>query len=155
MPIINGVVEAKSNKFDKFSILVGDVWYSSKFDIPCNKGDAVEFDNGGEGKKWCQKLKVVSGGGGAVSSASSIRPAAPAATGFPVPMNTKDRSIVRQNALARGAEVACAAHEPGASAEDIAREAIRLARLFEDYTSGDADVREAKALTAATVDVAA
>jgi hypothetical protein len=110
MPIINGVVEAKSNKFDKFSILVG---------------------------------------------ASSIRPAAPAATGFPVPMNTKDRSIVRQNALARGAEVACAAHEPGASAEDIAREAIRLARLFEDYTSGDADVREAKALTAATVDVAA
>ena len=155
MPIINGVVEAKANKFDKFSILVGDIWYSSKFEIPCNKGDTVEFDNGGEGRKWCQKLKVVGAGSG-VSSATSSRPVAsmPAATGFPVPMNTKDRSIVRQNALARGVEVAVAGQDPGSSAEDLAREALRLARLFEDYTSGDGDVREAKKLMDATVEAA-
>ena len=69
MATVTGKVEAKSNKFGKFAILVNDTWYSSKFEIKAERGDEVEFDDGGS--KWCQKLKVISGGGGSSAPSAS------------------------------------------------------------------------------------
>jgi hypothetical protein len=45
--MIQGTVEAVSTKYDKFSVLVGGVWYGTKFHpspAPV-AGDTVRFDN--------------------------------------------------------------------------------------------------------------
>jgi hypothetical protein len=68
----SGTVEAVSNKFDKLSVLVNEVWFSTKQEfadewkyIP-EKGDLIQFDDGG--KKFLKKVTKlgsgeVSGGG--------------------------------------------------------------------------------------------
>lgn len=151
MATVQGVVGAMSNKFDKFSIVVDDVWYSSKFEIPCKAGDTVTFDNGD--KKWCRGLKVISAGSGGASPAPSggggyakSAPAAAYKPAFPIGIDTKDRSIVRQNSLAHATSLynACAGGMGPASEED-AMKIVELARIFEDYSSGDGDAADAKA----------
>jgi hypothetical protein len=158
MSEVTGVVQAMSNKFDKFSILLdNDVWYSSKFDISCNKGDTVLFEDGG--KKYCQRLKVVtegaggsthavtprastSGGGGGGTTAARI-------AGFPVPLDTKDRSIVRQNSLTHATAVVLKAYvenDTYAKPDDLARLVVETARIFEDYSCGDSDGEAARKL---------
>ena len=74
---VTGTVEAISTKYDKFSIMVNDIWYGTKqeyadnFKALPNRGDSVEFDNGG--KKFLSKLVIVG------ASASSGSPSSPAA----------------------------------------------------------------------------
>ena len=147
MAIVTGVVGAMSNKFDKFSIVVNDVWYSSKYEIACNRGDTVEFDDGD--KKYCQRLKVVGSGWGAAapSSGGSPTPRAAPAVGFPVGVNTKDRSIVRQNSLAHAARITAAELTSSGltfdGGEAAAKYVVDMARIFEDYSAGDSDAAEA------------
>ena len=152
MAQVSGVVGAMSNKFDKFSIVVDDVWYSSKFEIPCKAGDTVTFDNGD--KKWCRQLKVVSAGSGggapAPSGGGGYVKAAPAAAykpAFPIGIDTKDRSIVRQNSLAHATKLYTdgMAESLGKVTEEDAVAIVELARIFEDYSSGDGDAADAKA----------
>jgi len=140
--MINGVVEAKSNKYDKFSILVDDVWYSSKFEIKAEKGDVVEFDNGGAGKKWCSKLKVVSKGSGSPAAAvSSGTPAKSFSRGaFPVPQLDGSRAIIRQNAVTNAN-----AFFGNQSMDYTSVELIDMARAIEAYTSGDIEAEKVKA----------
>ena len=160
MSQVTGTVEAKSNKFGKFSILLDNgTWYSSKYEIKCEKGDVVEFDDGD--RKYCQKLKVINGGGGSSSapaaSSGGTTYTPPAKSGFPVPIDTKDRSIVRQNALAHATKIfeACLnrmpAPEKELNAKDFVKfmekaseDVINIARNFEGYTSGDDDAAEAE-----------
>lgn len=66
MSQVQGVVEAVSTKFGKFSIIVNDTWYNTKQEyapsILPDKGDSVEFDDGG--KNYLKYLKVVKRGEG-------------------------------------------------------------------------------------------
>jgi hypothetical protein len=105
--MIEGTVEAVSTKYDKFSILLGGVWYGTKFPpAPAPvAGDTVRFDNGGEGKKFINKLVIDGGSTAAVGGVPT--PAAKAATGsgFPVPPLDRSRAIIRQNALAHAVQI--------------------------------------------------
>lgn len=66
MSQVQGVVAAVSTKFGKFSINVNDTWYNTKQEyapsILPDKGDSVEFDDGG--KNYLKKLKIVKRGEG-------------------------------------------------------------------------------------------
>ena len=152
MAQVNGVVAAMSNKYDKFSVCVDDVWYSSKFEIPCSRGDTVTFDNGD--KKWCRQLKVVAAGGGGSApapsgggySAPTGAPKAAYKPAFPIGIDTKDRSIVRQNSLTHATKLYIAGTffvDSADLTETDAQKIVELARIFEDYSSGDGDARDA------------
>jgi hypothetical protein len=72
MSTVNGTVEAISTKYGKFSIMVNDNWYGTKQEwapnpLP-NRGDVVEFDDGG--KNFLKKLRIKSSGGGTTPSAA-------------------------------------------------------------------------------------
>ena len=159
--IVKGIVNNKANKFDKHAIVVdggtglGELWYSSKFEINCQIGDMVEFDSGPEGKKWCSKLKVLSSGNpvkdkeGNVRAASEVNHSSGGGTttstnggsggkGFGEPKMDRQRMIVRQNALTN----AVAFHQ--SSADLSTEEVISTAKLFEACTTGDADFRALK-----------
>lgn len=127
MSKVSGVIEAYSNKFDKFSILVNDTWYSSKFEIKAQKGDTVEFDDGG--KKWCQKLRVIASGGSShIGEGASAKPTNAG----------RDRAIIRQNALGHATALVVAGNYD--DIDEAANKVIELARKFEAYSSGDEDV---------------
>ena len=147
MSTVNGVVKAKSaNKFG-FGVMVNDKWYNSKFEINCDKGDEVEFDDGG--KAYVRDLKVTKGGGGTTSSgggsvASKGSGGAGYARGaFPIPTNDGSRAIVRQNSITNA--VALYTHVVGdvvnnpEELENIAYSIINMARIFEKYSAGDID----------------
>ena len=164
--IVKGVVNNKANKFDKHAIVVdggtglGELWYSSKFEINCQIGDLVEFDSGPEGKKWCSKLKVLSSGNpvkdkeGNVRAASEVNHSSGGITttstnggsggkGFGEPKMDRQRMIVRQNALTN----AVAFHNGQTAVE--AHEIITTAKIFEAYTTGDTDYKALKERAAA------
>jgi len=162
--IVKGVVNNKANKFDKYAIVVdggtglGELWYSSKFEIMCQIGDLVEFDSGPEGKKWCSKLKVLSSGNPVKDKEGNVRApsevshsgGAPAARAggssgkvFGEPKMDRQRMIVRQNALTN----AVAFHNGQTAVE--AHEIISTAKIFEAYTTGDTDYKALKERAAA------
>lgn len=128
---VTGVAEAKSNKFDKYSVLVNGTWYSSKFEIPCEKGDTVEFDDGG--RKYCQKLRVVIEGGSSTGKSSS---------GNSDLGVSKDRCIVRQNALSHATSIVCMTGV--ADVETTANMTVEVAKIFEGYAMGDDEKDVAK-----------
>lgn len=132
--MITGIVEAKSNKFDKYSILVDGNWYSSKFEIKAERGDTVEFDSGGEGKKYCSKLKITAAGSGGGASASPRTTTSYSKGVFPVPLLDGSRAIIRQNAVTNAN--AFFANNKG---EYTVNELIDLAREIEAYTTGDVE----------------
>jgi len=134
MATVRGKVEFMSNKYGKFSIKVGDNWYSSKFEIPCKKGDMVEFDDGDN--KYCRKLKVVDGGSGAPAAASS--------GGGGYDDSAKQKSIVRQSSLARAVDLLPhlkldAKREPA----DVVKLVCDMADDFVDYVTGEKADKEA------------
>lgn len=61
MAKVTGQVQAVSTKFSKVSVMVDDTWYATKqewFKGPMpNKGDEVEFDNGGG--KFLKHFRIV------------------------------------------------------------------------------------------------
>jgi len=145
MSTVNGVVKAKSaNKFG-FGIMINDKWYNSKSEISCNKGDEVEFDDGG--KAYIRDLKVTKGGSGvAASSGGSMVNKGTTGTSyargvFPLAANDGSRSIVRQNsitnAVALYSYIVAAKEDP--NPEDAAYAVINIARIFEKYSAGDID----------------
>lgn len=155
MGMQRGVVEAKSNKFGKTSILVNGNWFGSKYGFSCEKGDEVEFDD--MGGKMVKGLKVLSSGGGSSSSTPSRSSGySPKVAGFPVPVDTKDRAIVRQNSLGHAValvkslvDVSSLEYESWEvrekATEQFALLAVDIARIFENYSSGDGDAEEARA----------
>lgn len=150
MAIITGEIEAKTGKgkYGTYGILVNGKWYNSKYEARCEKGDTVEFDDGG--KNYYNKLKVVGGSGGS----SSPSPGRSATPGFPVALDTKDRAIVRQNSLGHATSLVSNMIEAGAlkfpkwedreaATEAYAVLCVDVARIFEAYSSGDADAAAA------------
>ena len=143
MSTVNGVVKAKSaNKFG-FGIMVNDKWYNSKYEIGCDKGDEVEFDDGG--KAYVRDLKVTKAGSGAPTGGGS--PMASKGTGgtsyargvFPLAANDGSRSIVRQNSITNAVALYGQLGFKAESSEDAAYAVINIARIFEKYSSGDLD----------------
>ena len=143
MSTVNGVVKAKSaNKFG-FGIMINDKWYNSKSEISCNKGDEVEFDDGG--KAYIRDLKVTKGGSGvAASSGSSMVNKGATGTSyargvFPLAANDGSRSIVRQNSITNAVALYGKLTTEETSAEEAAYAVINIARIFEKYSAGDID----------------
>jgi len=161
MAEMTGVVQAVSTKEvttkfgvkPTFSFKIDSGWVKCGFKNPMvNTGDTVSFDGetgtyGLEGKNiritekgapGAAAASVPSSKGTAYSGGSSNRV-------FPIPALHGDRSIVRQNALARATELLIASK--GGKAFEIddtnAEVAIHLARKFEAYTAGDSDMAEA------------
>lgn len=64
--MIKGTVEAVSTKFNKFSVMVNDTWYSTKEEWAPSprpeKGDLIEFDN--KGAKFLNRCKILGKSGG-------------------------------------------------------------------------------------------
>jgi hypothetical protein len=162
MAKMNGVVEQVSTKDvttkfgvkPTFSFKVSGTWVKHGFKNPkVNVGDEVEFDGesgtyGLEGKN----VVVTKAGVGVPSStatATAVRSAPPAysARVFPIPPLHGDRSIIRQNALARSVDLFIAARggKPFDCDESSTKVIIHLARQFEAYTAGDIDLAEATA----------
>jgi hypothetical protein len=80
MGVQSGTVEAVSTKFDKLSVLVNEVWYSTKQEFAeewkykPEKGDLIQFDDGG--KKFLKKVNKLGSGeatGGSVSPSKSFK----------------------------------------------------------------------------------
>ena len=74
MAIVKGLVEAVSTKWDKYSVQVNGSWYSTKMEwatIKPNKGDMVEFDDGGS--KFTKNMKLIAAGAGGVYGAPKPR----------------------------------------------------------------------------------
>jgi hypothetical protein len=145
MATVTGSVKAKSaNKFG-FGIMVNDKWYNSKSEISCNKGDEVEFDDGG--KAYVRDLKVTKSGGGTVaSSGSSMASKGSAGTSyargvFPLAANDGSRSIVRQNSITNAVALLNQLDYPKnlEDMEEVTYTVINIARIFEKYSAGDID----------------
>ena len=164
MTTMTGVVEQTSKKDvntkwglkPTFSFKVNGSWVSHGFkDHRCNVGDEVEFDaESGTYGLSTKAVKVIKAGSGAPpSSGASAAPAARVTSSgggsrvFPIPPLHGDRSIVRQNALARACElvIACRGGKPFDLDEGLVGLVVGFARQFEAYTAGDLDLAEAKA----------
>lgn len=149
MSNVTGVVEwAGKNKFGGHSIRVDGNFYNSKFPIPCEQGDTVEFDSGSTGK-YCNKLKVVSSGGGTTPSSGGGKTMPSRRGTFPIPKDDGQRSIIRQNALSRGVEIVALNPDGLEDREAMLTEAIRLAIEIERWTAGDLDAEEEEKAKAA------
>ena len=162
MTMMTGVVEQVSQKEvntkwgakPTYSFKVNGSWVSHGFKSHgANVGDEVEFD--GETTTYglqTKAVRITTRGAGVPPSTSvpSSTPArAPSAYNsrvFPIPALHGDRSIVRQNALARATELYVGARggKPfDLDVKEVSDVVISLARKFEAYTAGDLDMAEA------------
>lgn len=146
MATVEGVVEYKGpNKFGGYSIKVNGGFYNSKFEPKCEKGDYVEFDDGG--KKYINGLKKKSSPTpGAVASkgvSDSVKRYRNNGEegGFPVHPLAYERALDRRNALQ--CAVSYLNHSKALpEVEDV----IKIARYFEAYTTGDIERIDAENL---------
>ena len=142
MATISGVVKAKSSNRFGHGMLIEDKWYNSKFPIDVEKGDTVEFDDGG--KNYIKGLKKF--GSGATSNTGSSAPVPGGVGGrfrgaFPIPPNDGSRSIVRQNSVTNAVNLVSAmlAAKRVKEGEDLVSHVFAIAREFEKYSAGDID----------------
>ena len=171
MATMNGVVEELSQKDvttkfgvkPTYSMKVNGTWIKCAFKRPpCNVGDTVQFEgnSGTYGMEGKDIIVVTRAGGTAPPVATAVvgipvptkSYSSPAASRvFPIPPLHGDRSIVRQNALARGSDIyiACRGGKPFELDEGTTKVVIAIARQFEAYTAGDLDLAEATAETKA------
>lgn len=166
MTAMSGVVESITTKDvntkfglkPTYSLKVDGNWVKHGFKKPsCAIGDTISFE--GETGTYGVEAKNITvtakGAGGAVPSATSVTSSKPSgqpsfnARVFPIPPLHGDRSIVRQNALARSTELFIGARggKPFDLDEVAVNLIIRVARNFEAYTAGDLDLAAAKAET--------
>lgn len=148
MPIATGTVQMVDGKF----ITVDGTRYSAfaPSQIKCEVGDVVNFEyveKSGVNKFGAAvvykniKGNVYGKGGGGAAVAAAPRYSSGAsgmvASKVGEPILSKDRLILRQNALT--AAVNFINHCDGRNnPEDV----IKVAKIFEAYTSGDADLKE-------------
>ena len=164
MSAMNGVVEQLATKDvttkfgvkPTYSLKVDGNWVKHGFKKPpCNVGDTIEFD-GEEGKYGVEAKNIVVTAKGApgavpVASVTSIKPSSTGGGGsysarvFPIPALHGDRSIIRQNALARATDLYIGARGGKPFDLDLVTSEliIKMARQFEAYTAGDLDMAEA------------
>jgi len=142
MATVNGVVEAVSTKFGKFSIMVNGNWYATKMEwakVQPNKGDTVTFDDGGG--KFLKNVKITGGGEAPSATPATVGGGAyvPKNRGtFPIGLEDGQRSIIRQNALTNARELVVSTISGGKFDKDKTVALIlEIAKEFEAYTAGD------------------
>ena len=145
MTQVTGVIEATTDKFGKFNVLMDNgKWYSTNPERAPNprpvKGQTITFDSGSTGK-YLNSVRIEGGApaptaskpassGGSFSANSTART-------FPVAPLAPERTINRQNALTNAVAYY--------GDNDVTPEqVIEVARKFEAYTTGDLDLEEAK-----------
>lgn len=143
MAKVKGVVEWKNKSQWGYGIKVDGSWYNSKYNIKAEKGDLVEFDDGG--KNYCRELKVLqSGGGDDDTGGGGTRSAeATAVQKASQPPLHNGRSIIRQNSLTNANAFHATAGFQSKDPEARLEELIQTARVFESYSAGDEDVAKA------------
>jgi hypothetical protein len=167
MTMMSGIVEATSTKEvttkfgvkPTYSMKVEGKWVKCGFKNPgVNAGDNVDFDAvAGTYGLETKSVNILSRAGAAATVASGASTAVGTSATysskagsfggkvFPIPALHGDRSIVRQNALARATELYVAAR--GGKPFDLDKSNLELiigfARTFESYTAGDIDLAEA------------
>lgn len=125
-------------------------WYSvfNSSSLKAAKGDYVEFN--------FQQNGTFNNVKGSVHKSVAPASAKPSGAGvinngggkgyvqkeFPVPPLHPDRSIIRQNSLTHAVKVVEYVGAYG-DTEEFANEAIRIARIFESYSTGDLDIEAA------------
>lgn len=147
---IRGVIEA-TGRGGK-GIKIGDDWYgayAAKQTSGAAQGDEVEFEfelseKGGQTFRNIKGDVKILSRGEAPAQQSSGRAAPQQKQGggftpkvFPIPADHPDRAIIRQNAATRAVELIVAAGVTEGKLADAAEYAIKLARKFEAYYSGD------------------
>ncbi len=171
MTMMHGVVEEVSQKVvatkfgekPTYSFRVGGTWIKSGFKNPnVEVGHEVDFD-AVEGKFGIETKSVTILGRGILGASMPERPGSVPVPPigsfskpyiphsrdkvFPIPALHGDRSIIRQNALARASDLYVASHGGKSFAIDLITSSgfiIALARKFEAYTAGDLDMEEAE-----------
>lgn len=142
-----------------FSMKVSGNWVKCGFKRPPgNVGDEISYEGtsgtyGLEGKDIIILKKGAGVAGGTYTTAIPITKAPVSSGGygkdrvFPIPPLHGDRSIVRQNALARSTELYIGARggKPFELTEESVDIVIKIARSFEAYTAGDLDRASAEA----------
>jgi hypothetical protein len=150
MTQVTGVIEATTDKFGKFNVLMDNgKWYSTNPERAPNprpvKGQTITFDSGSTGK-YLNSVRIEGGAPTPAAKPASNgvggKPAYRAngeQGGFPVHPLAYERALDRRNALTNA--VAFYAHFDEALTPD---NVIAVARKFEAYTTGDLDLEEAK-----------
>jgi hypothetical protein len=153
------VVKTKFGDKPTYSMKVGDKWIKCGFKDPkVAIGNQVDFDavlgTYGLETKGVNILSTTSSASTATPGSPAVPPVyKPSSSGysrdkvFPIPPLHGDRSIVRQNALARATElyVATLGGKSTVFATIDWGNIIALAKKFEAYTAGDTDMKEALA----------
>jgi len=163
--ITNKTVTTKFGPKPAYSIKANGDWFSVGFKKPkYNVGDTIDFkyEEGSYGKQIDDAtVRVLSKGAGTptptVSGTPTTEPAPPPSRSFgppqkvfPVPLMHGDRSIIRQNSLTNARELVVNMSKTGggfsafATLDEGAKEVIRIARMFEEYSAGDMERRAAE-----------
>jgi len=165
--VSNGVVEAV-RKDDK-GLMIAGTWYSSFNAFSgISKSDVVSF-NFTEKGQWknikgpIEKVTGIAVGSESVSqpsTASAIQQELPPhymiakgymnkVQSFPIPVDHPDRAIVRQNSLTNAVNMCSQIPALGDSTEAIAEEIIKVACIFEKYSTGQLEMEAAVEAVAA------
>lgn len=149
MSTVTGTVKVVSKSIFGYGLMLEEEdgkWYNSKFEIRAGKGESVTFDDGG--KNYVNKLKVNRGGEVATDAPVNSTKVSTKTHFLPVPLENS-RAIIRQNALTNARELMCVVND-GVDSMDVSQtdvmveRIIQIARVFEEYTSGDSDVTKAE-----------
>lgn len=143
-------------------------WYNLGFNKPTfAKGDEIDFEFTNDRFGNQVKFETIKINGSAVSKSAApstrsfprggagVTADSPYATRsarpFPIPLTHGDRSIVRQNALTNARELIISndyfmKNKTGQflNSEELAREVVRIAHIFESYSAGDEERRAAE-----------
>lgn len=152
-------VTTKFGEKDVWDVEVDGETFSYGFKKPpFNAGDEVNFafTEDKYGKKIdVTSVRVLSAGSGGGKGSVIPSPVAPSKPSygptpkpFPIPPLHGDRAIVRQNSLTNARELfcSCVLAVPEVPLEDFEKHAatiITIARIFEAYSAGDSDMKEA------------
>lgn len=142
-------VNTKFGSKATYSYNIDGTWYRNGFkQAPVSQGDEVEFEfkETQYGKELINIRKIGTGSVPAndePSAAPQRSGANPLYAEFKVDM-PKDRAIIRQNALTHATNVVMSDGTlVDATTDMVAAEVIRIARLFESYSTGELDVATA------------
>ena len=146
-------INTKFGAKKKYSMEIDGTWYDAGWKKPTVvEGTVVSFDykETSYGKELTSYSPSTGGAGGTTATpAAKVNNAFSGGfrgSSFPVPPLDPSRSIIRQNALRHATALVThtKANELG-NELDLATIIIQVARVFEEYVSGDTEVAAAKA----------
>lgn len=143
-----GVVESAGSYDGAAKVKVDGVWFSNKFKPLPNGVEAgstvkIEYQNNPnfKGQFWKRISVMAVGATNAAPASNSRSTVASKQKEFPVPYDSRSTSIVRQNALTNAIKFLGLLNMTTSPEVD---DVIKVAMVFEEYTSGALDLRVMK-----------